>query len=97
MHSAEPPAGRLISWRVLGFGGRPNPLVFGRITSMIMRFAQAILTCAGDVAADGADQLDPADFIDTTVRSRLYVDDTAIAMAGGADDVHEAFDLSCCS
>ena len=55
LHPDEPPAGRLIAWRVLGFGGRPNPLIFGRITSMLMRFAQAILTARPDLPAGAAD------------------------------------------
>ena len=89
LHPAEPPEGRLIAWRVLGFGGRPNPLVFGRITSMVMRCAQAILSCR----ADGPEDAEEGDFVDAVVRSHLYVDDAAIALAGSEAEVHEAFDL----
>ncbi|CAK0789336.1 unnamed protein product, partial [Prorocentrum cordatum] len=57
----EPPMaghGRVIVWRVLGFGGKANPLVHGRVGSLLARSAQAMLS-----ASEGRLQLyvdDPA-------------------------------------
>ena len=34
---------RFVVWRVLGFGGKPNPLVFGRVASFAARSGQALL------------------------------------------------------
>merc|ERR1712051_969333 len=39
----EAQQGSCIVWRVLGFGGRPNPLVFARAASFAARSAQALL------------------------------------------------------
>ena len=35
--------GGWIVWKVLGFGGKPNPLVFGRVSSFASRSGQALL------------------------------------------------------
>ena len=58
LHQDEPSEGRFVSWRVLGFGGRPNPLVFGRVTSALMRVAQSLLTAAPEFDAGAATQQD---------------------------------------
>ena len=39
----EPQTGRFVVWRVLGVGGKPNPLVFSRAASLASRTAQALL------------------------------------------------------
>ena len=43
LYEGEPPTGSFVVWRVLGFGGRPNPLVFSRAASFACRYAQALL------------------------------------------------------
>ena len=35
----ESTTGTFIIWRVMGFGGRPNPLIFARLASMAFRTA----------------------------------------------------------
>ena len=42
LDDAEPSLGSFVVWRVLGFGGRPNPLVYSRVASFAMRSAQAL-------------------------------------------------------
>ena len=42
-YEGEPEAGSCVVWAVLGFGGRPNPLIFGRAASFAMRAGQALL------------------------------------------------------
>ena len=60
LHPEEPASGRFVSWRVLGFGGRPNPLVFGRVTSSVMRAAQSILTSAAEFGRSGRKPVGPS-------------------------------------
>ena len=43
LYDGEPRVGTFVVWRVLGFGGRPNPLVFSRAASFACRCAQALL------------------------------------------------------
>ena len=77
LHPDEPPSGRMVVWRVLGFGGRPNPLVFGRITAAIMRMAQTLLTTYGDYAESAGgrhtsgQEVEPADCLDTRRQGAL--------------------------
>ena len=40
---AEPKQGKFLIWRVLGFGGRPNPLLYARVASVLCRAGQALL------------------------------------------------------
>ena len=99
LHRDEPSSGRLVVWRVLGFGGRPNPLVFGRVTAAIMRIAQAVLSTYDDYAAcagsrrPAGEELEPVDFLPARARAHLYVDDAALALSGSPDDMHESFDV----
>ena len=96
LHTREPEAGRVIVWRVLGFGGRPNPLVFGRVTSVLMRLVQAILTARRDLQGPSGDELaqeEDCAFLDAAARCHLYVDDAAAAFCGSREEVEEAFDL----
>ena len=78
----EPEAGACIVWNVLGFGGKPNPLVYSRVASLAMRSAQAMFSRS---AADGP-----------WVRSQLYVDDPAVTARGSPEEVQLAFDLILC-
>ena len=41
-HHDEPKEGSIVVWRFLGFGGKPNPLVFARISSVLIRTGQAL-------------------------------------------------------
>ena len=97
MHAEEPEQGQLIVWRVLGFGGRPNPLVFGRVTAALMRAAQALLTTRGDFEQSsggrGRQEECAAPFAAAVTRLHLYVDDAVAAFRGRLDDITEAFDL----
>jgi len=75
LYQNEPEIGRYIVWAVLGFGGKPNPLVFARAASFASRCAQALLprkpcTYAGSALAAG--------------RLQLYVDDPIATFAGSA-------------
>ena len=73
-------------WRVLGFGGRPNPLVFSRAASFASRVAQAML---------GADR--PHDQrrsgLHAPGRLQLYVDDPTLVARGTAEQVQVSFDV----
>ena len=48
LYPGEPAIGRFVIWVVLGFGGKPNPLVFGRVASFVSRIAQALLRVRPD-------------------------------------------------
>ena len=39
----EPTTGKVLVWRVLGFGGHANPLVYARIASFASRSGQTLL------------------------------------------------------
>ena len=68
VYADEPETGKFIVWRVLGFGGRPNPLLGARAVSLAMRSAQ----CLGDAMCEETGMF----------KSQLYVDDPAITVAG---------------
>ena len=70
LFDGEAQEGAFVVWRVLGFGGRPNPLVYARAASLASRSAQALL---GRSSAR-------SDLAET--RLQLYVDDTVAALAG---------------
>ena len=95
LHPGEPETGHLVVWRVLGFGGRPNPLVFGRVTSALMRAGQALLATRADRAAGHPPHQDDDSepYLRATARLHLYVDDAAVLLAGSPGDVTESFDL----
>ena len=75
----EPEKGKCIVWNVLGFGGKPNPLVYSRVASFAMRTAQAMF------------QRKPTE--GPRLRSQLYVDDPAVTASGSEEEVQLAFDL----
>ena len=39
----EPAGGTFIAWRVLGFGGRPYPLLYARVATQVARLTQALV------------------------------------------------------
>ena len=79
VYTDEPETGKFIVWRVLGFGGRPNPLLFARAVSLAMRSTQ----CLGDAMCE-----EPGMF-----KSQLYGDDPAITVAGSPTAVHKTLDV----
>ena len=80
----EPTTGTVILWRVLGFGGRPNPLVFARVAGFAIRSAQALFP-QGQAATEHGD-------LDVEASAQLYVDDTIIAILGALHCAVLAFD-----
>ena len=74
----EATCGNCVVWRVMGFGGRPNPLVFARFASLAFRTGQALCEAMhpGEVA----------------VRSQLYVDDPAITLSGTPTNMSSTID-----
>jgi len=76
--------GRFLVWTVLGFGGKPNPLVFARAASFAGRTAQAMLrtspTSAGCQRA-------------AVTRIQVYVDDPIAATMGSEAERALAADL----
>ena len=80
LHPTEPEEGQCIVWRVLGFGGKPNPLVYSRAASFAMRTAQAMYS---------ADRRGS----EASMRSQLYVDDPAICVYGSPSERSTALDI----
>ena len=83
-HDHEPQEGKFIIWVVLGFGGKPNPLVFSRVASFAARTAQGLLRPRR--GGDGPDHVAHG-------RVQLYVDDPAVSLAGSLSDNLAAADL----
>ena len=83
LHPDEVETGQCVVWRVLGFGGRPNPLIYSRIASFVSRTTQAIMGEPNRKDAKGK----------ARVRLQLYVDDPVVTLAGGRDQVDEALDV----
>merc|ERR1712085_155980 len=79
----EPSTGGFVVWRTLGFGGRPNLLVFSRVASFACRTAQALQgSSVGSASSPG----DPS-----PGRAQLYVDDPIVSVRGPEDQA--LFDL----
>ena len=76
----EPSYGTFVVWQVLGFGGRPNPLLFGRVASVAMRTGQALFDASPKSTREHA-------------RGQLYVDDPAVVFCGSPADVNRGIDL----
>ena len=69
-------------WRVLGFGGKPNPLLYSRAASFAARTAQAILgfpTRPKQPEGMGRGRL------------QLYVDDPVVSIVGTNREVQASF------
>ena len=73
-------AGTFVVWKVLGFGGRPNPLVFSRAASLACRVAQGLL---------GRDRVEGVG----VGRLQLYVDDPVLTVRGTPAECTLAIDL----
>ena len=84
LYPQEPTSGRFVVWRVLGFGGRPNPLVFARAASFASRTAQALLRTSA--AGAGHPRAAPG-------RMQTYVDDPALLTVGRWPSVSLTIDL----
>ena len=76
----EVASGKFVVWRVLGFGGRPNPLVFSRAASFACRVAQGLL---GREREQGLAE----------ARLQLYVDDPVLSVKGTPDECTLSIDL----
>ena len=63
---------------MLGFGGRPNPLVYARVASFAMRTGQALFHEEGNGAR---------------CRGQLYVDDPALVFTGSPAEITTAVDV----
>ena len=80
LDESEPTSGTILLWRVLGFGGHANPLVYSRIATMAARSGQALLfPQAGGGFGHG--------------RLQLYVDDPALVVVGSPVEQQRAIDL----
>jgi len=73
LYDNEPASGRFVLWCVLGFGGKPNPLVFSRAVSFASRTAQGLIRPRA--AARGPQNFAPG-------RLQMYVDDPLLCMVG---------------
>jgi len=82
---AEDVAGDFVVWRVLGFGGRPNPLVFARVAAFAARTGQAMFRTHGS-DDKGCEHSAP-------LRLQMYVDDPIAAVHGTRKRVLLALDL----
>jgi hypothetical protein len=68
LYDDEPKVGNFVVWRVLGFGGKPNPLIFSRVASIASRIITHLLAkrccclehpLASKRAQDGTSDLRP--------------------------------------
>ena len=80
---SEPEEGTMVAWRVLGFGGRPNPLVYSRVAGVGVRTAQALFPAEDE---DVESRL-------ARVRLQLYVDDTVACFLGSGQQVRLSLDV----
>ena len=83
LYPGEPEVGSIIAWRVLGFGGKSNPLVYSRCAGFASRTAQALLH-----TRRSNDTLRTA-----PGRIQLYVDDPAVSCVGPRAAVTASFDI----
>ena len=74
----------MIVYRVLGFGGKPNPLVYSRVASMAMRTGQGLL--GSPVRRHQEPGL-------ARCRGQLYVDDPTWVNAGKPEEVQMSADI----
>ena len=86
LHEDEPEVGRFVVWRVLGFGGKPNPLVFSRAASFASRTAQALLGPEDAHARDDCSEV-------AYGKVQLYVDDPAVSVHGTPSQNEATFDI----
>ena len=72
-------------WRVLGFGGKPNPLVYSRAASFAARTAQGLLRTSAQCSL-GSAACAPG-------RLQLYVDDPVLSLVGRPAATDASMDL----
>ena len=77
-YPGEPEQGSFVVWTVLGFGGKPNPLLFARFASFAMRTGQCV---ANKVCKKSG-----------VVHSQVYVDDPALTVVGPPKQYQHALD-----
>ena len=82
-YPGEPAEGSFIVWVVLGFGGKPNPLVFSRAISFASRTAQGLLQPRA--GAPGCKDL-------AAGRLQMYVDDPDLTLMGSPPQIAAAAD-----
>ena len=80
----EPEVGQVVLWTVLGFGGKPNPLVFSRAASLACRTGQALLRVR---------HKSPGSQLGAPGRLQLYVDDPVLSLAGPPASCSLSMDL----
>jgi len=78
-------SGQLIVWQVLGFGGKPNPLVYSRAASFAARTGQALLRPSA-ASRRGVRHGAPG-------RLQLYVDDPVLSLSGSPAGAAVSIDL----
>ena len=81
LEAGEPTEGTILLWRVLGFGGHANPLVYSRVASFAARSGQGLLYHPSSVSGLAHGRL------------QLYVDDPALTLAGSEEEQNRAIDL----
>ena len=74
-----------MAWRVLGFGGKPNPLVYSRLASFLMRTAQALVGSPTHRRQYG-DKM-------AMCRGQLYVDDPIWTLRGSPEQCAASADV----
>ena len=77
----EPVVGTFVCWRVLGFGGHANPLIYGRVATVAARSGQALLLESPDTSCVAQ------------ARLQLYVDDPIVVVTGSKVQRREAVDV----
>ena len=89
LYHLEPTTGTFVVWRVLGFGGRPNPLLFARAASFATRTAQALL---GTVIPEARSA---NEYLKRTAHGMLqtFVDDPALSVRGSWNQAAVSFDI----
>ena len=81
LDDTEPKEGKLLVWRVLGFGGHANPLIYARVACFAARSGQALLFHPTSQSGYAHGRL------------QLYVDDPAIVLYGDQHQQVEAIDV----
>jgi len=84
LYDGEPSEGRFVVWAVLGFGGKPNPLVFARVVSFAARTGQALFKPTAD---------SPGCALTGLARLQVYVDDPIFTTMGSSTERGLAVDL----
>jgi len=87
LYPDEPASGSFVVWAVLGFGGKPNPLIISRVIAFAARTGQALFR--PDLKAFGCHRAAPA-------RMQMYVDDPVATFAGSDSSCREGVDLLIC-